>query len=139
MKVEKSHIRWVMEDCKKKGRKYYNKKGTKTQPKIDEKKLTKYNAVNGEIHRLMGTLKIVEVKHPSKNNPDRKTHVLYSETVAEMFGRKSSLKSVDYKKVDRMKDEAISKLCMVSVARVEEVKKQEAPVRPKKVKKEKKN
>ena len=122
LNVENSHIRWAMEVCKKKNRKFYNVAGTKVQPKIDEEKIKEYNVVDNEISRLMNKFILKKEKEPSKKDPNRMTNVIHNETVAQMFGKKHKLRNINYRKLEDMRDEAIGKLCLVSVDRVKKLK-----------------
>ena len=121
LKVEKAHIRWVMDHCKKKKRKYYNKDGTETQPVINEKKLKEYNVVNEEIRRVSESMVIDKEKKPSKSNPDGETYVIHNKELAAVFGKKKKLRCVSKEGIERMRKEGIGKLCMVTVDRVEKV------------------
>ena len=122
LKIEENHIRMVMIQCKKNGKKYFNRAGTKQKPNVEQKQIKTVDTFVHEIQRLSEKFTIELDDHPTKKNPNRKVNVIYSRSLATVLGYKGKkVRSKNKNKLFDMKCKGIAKMCMVSVEKVKQV------------------
>ena len=111
-----------MNECLKKGTKYFNIAGTELKPVVDEKKIKEYNVIDSEIEDLISKFSIKIKDRPTAKNKKRKEYEMSGKKIIEALGRKGY--QIEYATLDKMlnkKCEGIGSLALVSPETVKEI------------------